>query len=894
MSEGGYDATAITEQAKRLAEVRRRGLSTIDLLEAAMLSWAGEPKKLRNHLIEYHDLTRSAIRQLAEDTSLSFPKRNETEAGYQDVLDLAESIALRYGQPLDPAVFVLVALAAQGGRIFAGNRLERSNANVELQSVRNLLENGRSPEEVVSLIDEFLSDNERDAEPKYDINGEVKSDAARETREVVAGGGNGDGESKTPNLDKFSRNITNLAREGKLPPVIGREKEIWELAERLGASVKPNVAILGEPGIGKTAIVEGLAQWIVSGVVPPHLRDKQLIELDLGSLKAGASMVGDYEQRVKDCLKEIKEQGNVILFIDEMHMMSPPGGIQGVNDLGNLLKPPLARGEIQFIGATTFVEFRKYIANDAALARRLQPQMVEELDQKKTLEALDAWVARLEKKHGVHYAPGTKKFAYQLAGRYWTDRNHPDKDIDILDLAGAKARVDLYRNAPEDIQKMAAERLEVQRGGIFATEPVEREEFFRREHELTTKIDTRMAEWAGVLDLKTPLVDNDRIAHATHTCTGIPVSKLTENETSRLMRMASVLRQDVKGQDEAVEIVSEKVQANKAGLGDPNRPIGSFIFLGPTGVGKTEIARRLNQFMFDNDDLIRIDMSEYMEKHTASRLVGAPPGYIGYDQGGQLTEAVKQRPYSVILFDEIEKAHPDVFNVMLQILDDGRLTDGQGRTVNFKNTLIIMTSNIPIDGKKSASGVIQGFRMPAREDAKAATPTKGGKKTEDQKKAEEDRLRQVLIDAGLRPEFVNRIDAVAAFNSLTEKNIRDIVDVQFRQRNKLFKKEKKPTFEPTAATRDHLAAEGWHPKFGARPLKRKIDQVVESPEIVKGMLAGKFKASDRIIIDWNEKDEYSFTPKQRAVRRRVKVASTVAEQNVVGRNAKAPAGAGLA
>jgi len=638
-------------------------------------------------------------------------------------------------------------------------------------------------------------------------------------------------------LDEFGRNLTRQAREGKLDPVVGREQEIERVMQILSRRTKNNPVLIGEPGVGKTAVVEGLAQVIARDEVPETLRNKQLYTLDLAALVAGSKYRGEFEERLKKVMKEIRERGDIILFVDEMHTLVGAGAAEGAIDAASIIKPALARGELQTIGATTLDEYRKYVEKDAALERRFQPIQVGEPSVEETIEILRGLRDRYEAHHRVSITDGALEAAATLADRYISDRFLPDKAIDLVDEAGSKMRIKMM-TAPPDVREVEDRLRSVRQEKEAAIEAQEFEKAAAlRDKEKQALAEKRAVEEEWLKPDKSRLVEvtEVEIADIVSMWTGIPVTALTEEETEKLLRMEGSLHQRVIGQDEAVSAVSRAIRRTRAGLKSPQRPGGSFIFLGPSGVGKTELAKALAEFLFGSEDaLISLDMSEYMEKHTVSRLVGSPPGYVGFEEGGQLTERVRRKPYSVILFDEIEKAHPDVFNVLLQILEEGRLTDAQGRKVDFKNTIVIMTSNVgarDITKGKTALGFSQ---------------SSGAGITHDTIK---DRVTGELKKL-FRPELLNRVDEVIVFHELTSDEIGSIVDLMVNDlRTQLFARGVGITLTPAA--RDLLAKEGFDPAFGARPLRRAIQRLVEDP-LSEEMLAGQWAAGD--IVDLDAKD----------------------------------------
>ncbi len=643
--------------------------------------------------------------------------------------------------------------------------------------------------------------------------------------------------SKTPTLDQLGINLTEAARAGKLDPVIGREKEIERVIQILSRRTKNNPALIGEPGVGKTAIAEGLAQRIVSGDVPETLAGKRVLTLDIGSLVAGTKYRGEFEERLKKIIDELRSSNDSVLFIDELHTLVGAGAAEGAIDAANILKPPLSRGELQCIGATTLDEYRKYIEKDAALERRFQPVMVEEPTVDDAIDILFGIRSRYEDHHKVKISDEAVRAAVNLSVRYVADRALPDKAIDLIDEAGSRVRL-RNASAPPSI-KEAQRELEgvtVQKDEAIASQDYEAAARLRDEEtQGKERIEQMRAAWLEEAAKEVPVVTEEEIAQVVSMWTGIPVIRISAEESERLLNMEEALHKRVIGQQEAIDIISKAVRRARAGLKDPKRPIGSFIFMGPTGVGKTELAKALAEFMFGSEDaLVKVDMSEFMERHNVSRLVGAPPGYVGYDEGGQLTEAVRRKSYSVILLDEIEKAHPEVFNILLQILEDGHLTDAKGRRVDFRNTIIIMTSNV--GAQQIQKDTSMGFRVGGAGDAKAI--------------ADYDRMKEkVLVELKntFRPEFLNRIDATVVFRQLTREEIREIVDLLLMRVIAQLAGQQMELVV-TDAAKDAIIAKGYDQTFGARPLRREIQHQIEDP-LAERMLMASFEAGDTIVVD---------------------------------------------
>lgn len=638
--------------------------------------------------------------------------------------------------------------------------------------------------------------------------------------------------ANTPTLDSLARDLTAIAREGSLDPVIGRSKEIQRVIEVLSRRTKNNPVLIGEPGVGKTAIAEGLAQQIINNEVPETLRDKRVMTLDMGTVVAGTKYRGEFEDRLKKVMDEIRQAGNIILFIDELHTLIGAGGAEGAIDASNILKPSLARGELQCIGATTLDEYRKYIEKDAALERRFQPITVDEPTAEESIQILQGLRDRYEAHHRVTITDAAIDAAVKLSDRYISDRFLPDKAIDLIDEAGSKVRLRSY-TTPPNLKELEVKLEDVRKEKDAAVQSQEFEKAASlrdTEQRLREQLEETKKSWKEKQGKENSEVTVEDIATVVSSWTSIPVSKLAQTETEKLLNLEKILHSRVIGQEEAVKAISKAVRRARAGLKDPKRPIGSFVFLGPTGVGKTELARALAEVMFgDEDAMIRIDMSEYMEKHSTSRLVGSPPGYVGYEEGGQLTEKVRRKPYSVILLDEIEKAHPDVFNILLQVLEDGRLTDSKGRTVDFRNTVLIMTSNVGAEALRRNKYV--GFNI---QDGEQDYKDMKGKVMEELKKA-------------FRPEFLNRIDEIIVFHALERKHLQEIVSLMSEQLTKRLM-EQEINLSLTDAAKEKIAIEGYDPEYGARPLRRAIQKHIED-RLSEELLKGTVLMGQNVVID---------------------------------------------
>ena len=648
--------------------------------------------------------------------------------------------------------------------------------------------------------------------------------------------------AQTPTLNQYGKDLTQEASEAKLDPIVGRSNEIERIIQILSRRTKNNPCLIGEPGVGKTAVVEGLAEKIIEGEVPENLKNKRVVSLDISSMVAGAKYRGDFEERLKKCLQEIKKVGNTILFIDEIHTIVGAGAAEGAIDAANILKPLLARAEIQVIGATTLNEYRKYIEKDAALERRFQPINVGEPTNEEAIQILKGIRDKYEAHHKVKITDDAVKAAVELSVRYINDRFLPDKAIDLMDEAASKVKLNSL-TSPKEVKKIEEKIEEIikEKEDAINIQDFEKAAKLRdKEQKEKEKLEKIKLEWKQKNQIDTIEVTEEDIAKVVAGWTGVPVYKLTEAETQRLKKLEEELHKRVIGQDEAIVAVSKAIRRGRVGLKDPKRPIGSFIFLGPTGVGKTETCKALAESLFgDENAMIRIDMSEYMEKHTVSKLIGSPPGYVGFEEGGQLTEKVRRKPYSVILFDEIEKAHPDVFNILLQILDDGRLTDSQGRTVDFKNTVIIMTSNV--GARELAEKKTIGFENGENKD----------KNYEDIKKNVMAELKKVF-----RPEFLNRVDEIIVFKQLSEKEIEEIVDLMLKASLSRLK-EKEITVKVTEKMKKHISKIGFDPLYGARPLRRAIQSLVED-KLAEAILDGKVKEGGTVNIDF-ENDEVKIS-----------------------------------
>ena len=716
--------------------------------------------------------------------------------------------------------------------------LLREHDGVAAQVLMNLglkLEEVR--EEVLNLLGAG-ADQERDEAPQA-----PSEPQAQEPGPTEGGSTARRGKSKTPALDSFGRDLTELAKSGELDPVIGREPEIERLIQILSRRTKNNPVLLGEAGVGKTAIVEGLAQRILAQEVPDLLFDKRLVVLDLASMVAGTKYRGQFEERIKAVMNEVRRAKNIILFIDELHTLVGAGGAEGAIDASNVLKPALARGEIQCVGATTFDEYRKYIEKDSALERRFQSIVVEPPNADQTFLILQGLRERYEKHHKVRITDGALRAAVDLSGRYITGRVQPDKSIDVIDESGARLRLKSMTKPP-DLADMESriERLSIEKDDAVKNADYEKAAELRDQAEKLRKEKERMQQtWRDRMNEVDAVVDENVIAEVVSKMTGVPLTRLEKAESSRLLQLEAELHKSVISQDEAVKQVSRAIRKARSGLKDPKRPMGSFMFLGPTGVGKTLLAKALAEFMFgDPDAMIRLDMSEYMEKHNVSRLVGAPPGYVGYEEGGQLTERVRRRPYSVILFDEVEKAHPDVFNMLLQVMDDGHLTDSFGRRIDFRNAIIIMTSNIGSDIIKGGAN----FGFTKREEVQ-----------------DYEKIKKALFSEAekfFRPEFINRLDDMIVFRPLIKADLTYIIDLELAKLKERLTG-RRITLEVSDPAKDFLIEKGYNPDFGARPLRRALAQFIEDP-LAERLLSGEFGEGTAIVaVHETGKDYLTFT-----------------------------------
>ncbi len=801
--------------------------------EHLLLGLLREGTGVASMILEHYGVTEEKVLALMERLiSPAAPTRLKGELEYtpgaRRTLEASYEEAVLFKAPLIGTEHILIAMI-KNGKCTAARLLNTLNVNIQ------------------KLYVDLLS---------------AMGDDAPAGKEELAGKAKRE-KGDTPNLDHFSRDLTQMAREGRLDPVIGRETEMRRVVQILSRRTKNNPCLIGEPGVGKTAVVEGLAQLIVSGDVPETIAGKRVVSLDLSGMVAGSKYRGEFEERIKKVLSEIREDGNILLFIDEIHTIIGAGGAEGAIDASNILKPSLARGELQLIGATTVEEYRKYIEKDAALERRFQPVMVEEPTEEESFAILRGLRGHYEEHHKVEITDEALRAAVRLAARYINDRFLPDKAIDLIDEAASKIRLTVYTE-PEEIKNLEEEvkKLEDEKENAIREEAYEKAgEIKKEQSSKLEQIEKLREKWQEEKSQRKLVVGENEIADVVSEWTKIPVRKLSEGESERLLKLESVLHERVVGQEEAVAAVAKAIRRGRVGLKDPKRPIGSFLFLGPTGVGKTELSKALCEAMFGTEHaMIRVDMSEYMEKHSVSRMIGSPPGYVGYDEGGQLSEKVRRNPYSVILFDEIEKAHPDVFNILLQILDDGHITDAQGRKIDFKNTILIMTSNA------GAQNIISPKRL--------------GFASENDEKANYEFMKERVMEEVKRlfkPEFLNRIDDITVFHPLSRENIRAIAAIMVASIAKRTKEQMNIALTVDSSARDYLAEKGYDEKYGARPLRRTIQTLIED-RLSEEILSGTFKSGDEVTVK-KGKDGLIFSKKSRTGRKgRTPAAEKKAEQ----------------
>lgn len=801
--------------------------------EHLLLGLLREGTGVASMILEHYGVTEEKVLALMERLiSPAAPTRLKGELEYtpgaRRTLEASYEEAVLFKAPLIGTEHILIAMI-KNGKCTAARLLNTMNVNIQ------------------KLYVDLLS---------------AMGDDAPAGKEELAGKAKRE-KGDTPNLDHFSRDLTQMAREGRLDPVIGRETEMRRVVQILSRRTKNNPCLIGEPGVGKTAVVEGLAQLIVSGDVPETIAGKRVVSLDLSGMVAGSKYRGEFEERIKKVLSEIREDGNILLFIDEIHTIIGAGGAEGAIDASNILKPSLARGELQLIGATTVEEYRKYIEKDAALERRFQPVMVEEPTEEESFAILRGLRGHYEEHHKVEITDEALRAAVRLAARYINDRFLPDKAIDLIDEAASKIRLTVYTE-PEEIKNLEEEvkKLEDEKENAIREEAYEKAgEIKKEQSSKLEQIEKLREKWQEEKSQRKLVVGENEIADVVSEWTKIPVRKLSEGESERLLKLESVLHERVVGQEEAVAAVAKAIRRGRVGLKDPKRPIGSFLFLGPTGVGKTELSKALCEAMFGTEHaMIRVDMSEYMEKHSVSRMIGSPPGYVGYDEGGQLSEKVRRNPYSVILFDEIEKAHPDVFNILLQILDDGHITDAQGRKIDFKNTILIMTSNA------GAQNIISPKRL--------------GFASENDEKANYEFMKERVMEEVKRlfkPEFLNRIDDITVFHPLSRENIRAIAAIMVASIAKRTKEQMNIALIVDSSARDYLAEKGYDEKYGARPLRRTIQTLIED-RLSEEILSGTFKSGDEVTVK-KGKDGLIFSKKSRTGRKgRTPAAEKKAEQ----------------
>ena len=805
--------TALQLAAKAAKDLHQSYIGSEHLLVGLVREKTGVAAKvLQDNGVDEIQLISMIKDLIAPESNLAVLERDGYSPRAARILEDSHRQAQRYGNQMTGTEHILLALLSEGDNV--GLRL-RNTVGINIQKL---------------YMDTLIAMGEDISQHKEDL---------RKRNAKKAGGA-------TSTLNQYSRDLTALAREGKLDPVIGRDTEIMRVVQILSRRTKNNPCLIGEPGVGKTAIAEGLALRIVNGEVPDTVKNKRVVTLDLSGMVAGSKYRGEFEERIKKVIKEVIEAGNIYLFLDELHTLIGAGGAEGAIDASNILKPSLSRGEIQLIGATTISEYRKYIEKDAALERRFQPVMVEEPSQEEAIRILSGIAYKYEEHHKVTISPEAIEAAVKLSDRYINDRNLPDKAIDLIDEASAALRLK-NMNIPENIKEMqdAIRKYDLEIEDAIKNEAyTEAAEHRRNQQELMKKYDKAVSRYEKAQAQKNLVVTENDIAEVVSNWTKIPVQKLAQKESERLLKLESILHKRVVGQEEAVSAVARAMKRGRVGLQDPNRPIGSFLFLGPTGVGKTELSKALAEAMFGSENaLIRVDMSEYMESHSVSKMIGSPPGYVGFEEGGQLSEKVRRNPYSVVLFDEIEKAHPDVFNVLLQVLDDGHITDSKGRKVSFKNTVLIMTSNA------GAQRIIE--------------PKNLGFATKTDEKADYNKMKANVMEEVKRlfkPEFINRIDEIMVFHPLTEKDMKQIITLLSKNLCDRCKTQMDIDLTFTSTLKDYLVKKYSDLKMGARPLKRAIQNVVED-ELATAILEGRVKRGD-VVHAGIKNDKITFTVKE--------------------------------
>ena len=805
--------TALQLAAKAAKDLHQSYIGSEHLLVGLVREKTGVAAKiLQDNGVDEIQLISMIKDLIAPESNLAVLERDGYSPRAARILEDSHRQAHRYGNQMTGTEHILLALLREGENV--GLRL-LNTVGINIQKL---------------YMDTLIAMGEDISQHKEDL---------RKRNAKKAGGA-------TSTLNQYSRDLTALAREGKLDPVIGRDTEIMRVVQILSRRTKNNPCLIGEPGVGKTAIAEGLALRIVNGEVPDTVKNKRVVTLDLSGMVAGSKYRGEFEERIKKVIKEVIEAGNIYLFLDELHTLIGAGGAEGAIDASNILKPSLSRGEIQLIGATTISEYRKYIEKDAALERRFQPVMVEEPSQEEAIRILSGIAYKYEEHHKVTISPEAIEAAVKLSDRYINDRNLPDKAIDLIDEASAALRLK-NMNIPENIKEMqdAIRKYDLEIEDAIKNEAyTEAAEHRRNQQELMKKYDKAVSRYEKAQAQKNLVVTENDIAEVVSNWTKIPVQKLAQKESERLLKLESILHKRVVGQEEAVSAVARAMKRGRVGLQDPNRPIGSFLFLGPTGVGKTELSKALAEAMFGSENaLIRVDMSEYMESHSVSKMIGSPPGYVGFEEGGQLSEKVRRNPYSVVLFDEIEKAHPDVFNVLLQVLDDGHITDSKGRKVSFKNTVLIMTSNA------GAQRIIE--------------PKNLGFATKTDEKADYNKMKANVMEEVKRlfkPEFINRIDEIMVFHPLTEKDMKQIITLLSKNLCDRCKTQMDIDLTFTSTLKDYLVKKYSDLKMGARPLKRAIQNVVED-ELATAILEGRVKRGD-VVHAGIKNDKITFTVKE--------------------------------